>query len=270
MTTPRSKSGDPALDVEDAPPVERVVVIAASPRSGSTLLGSLLANAHIGVPLEYLNPEVLVEFAARWGVPRPSLGGQVVRLRRLLRGEPRWKLTKSMTKRSLLAYLDLLARHRTTPNGVFSMKVIDLHLVTMARVEVDFDHWGPAPSFVYIERRDRVAQAVSWHRAQQDRAWSSEVPREASSTLRYDEAAIQRRLDTIDAGRNRWETYFTARSIEPIRVFYEDLDTDYEPVTRRLFEELGFPDLPVQPPRVQRQRDETNDEWVSRFRGTRT
>jgi trehalose 2-sulfotransferase len=263
------RASDPALDVVPAPTLERVVILAATPRSGSTFLAGVLSRADVGRPVECLNPEVVEQFRARWGVPRPTLHERVRGLRRRLRGDRGRPGSLRLTRRSLRAYLDLLARHRTGPNGVFSVRVLDRHLGTLLDAGLDFDLWGPPPTFVYLSRRDRVAQAVSWHRATQDGAWSSYASPSGRGEARYDEAAIARRLADVEAGCRRWERYFATRSVAPIRVVYEDLDADHEAITARLLADLGLPGRAVQPPGVQRQRDHVNAEWVARFSAAR-
>jgi LPS sulfotransferase NodH len=223
---------DPSRDLADCPPVRRVIVIASQERSGSSLLArSLQDTGLLGIPDEYLLPLHILAFRDRLGVPRPSLLGRLGQLRRRLAGSATWRWSEHYSRRSLLSYLHRIAGLRTTPNGVLALKVQAQQLAVLLNARLDFDAWGPAPEFIALDRLDRVAQAVSHHRASQDRAYNDEEGREPGATrsLHYDEARLRFLLDRFDEGARTWERYFGERHIEPLRVSYEDLDTRYQP-----------------------------------------
>jgi LPS sulfotransferase NodH len=257
---------DPRRDVAPCPPVERVVVLATLPRTGSTLLSFALAETGVlGVPGEYLLGIHLAGFRRRLDVPRPNVVGAIAGAVRRARRDARWHETTHVTRSSLREYLDEVARLRTTPNGVFALKVHASELPVLHRHGLDLDIWGPEPVFVHLDRNDRIAQAVSLERAHQDGSFASFVDRR-DVRLRYDARRLRRRLRELEAGADKWERYFRERRAAPFRIAYEDLDRDYEGTVRRVLDHLGFADVPVPSPALERQRDAVNDSWIERFR----
>jgi LPS sulfotransferase NodH len=106
----------------------RSLLIAFTPRSGTTLLSSGLWKTHLaGAPMEYFNPEDRAGFESRWG-------------------------TLSDTD-----YVARLHAHRTSPNGVFSAK---LHFDQLERTFRGADTLRnqafPDPRFVFLEREDKL------------------------------------------------------------------------------------------------------------------
>ena len=142
---PRSTLSGPESDLPPYAGPVSTVLIAFTPRSGSTLLAHALRGTGLcGVPHEYLNFVHMDDFRHRLG-PLPVT--------------------------SLLAWLK---RHRTTPNGVFGIKASVLHL----QEELLVHNISPRAVFgavrcVWIERADKVRQAVSFARANQTDQWNS-------------------------------------------------------------------------------------------------
>ena len=126
--------------------------------------------------------------------------------------------------------------------------------------------FGPL-SFVHLQRRDRVAQAVSRHRAEASGTWhlgfeEAEHPVEP----RYDFAQIGGYLAEAQGETAAWEGWFAANAITPLRVAYEDLAADPVAVAGAVLDYLGLTALhPVGSP-VQRMADATRAAWVVRFR----
>jgi LPS sulfotransferase NodH len=127
--------------------------------------------------------------------------------------------------------------------------------------------FAPRPRFVWIRRRDAVAQAVSWSRAIQGGRWWSGAT-EPEGELRFDFDQIDhlvREIAEHDAG---WEAWFAANGVEPHRVAYEELAVDPAAVAARVLACLGV-DAAASPTAPQeRQADELNSEWAARYRAS--
>ena len=246
----------------DGPP-RRSIVICSHPRSGSTLLGEAIRFAGgLGCPLEYLHRGFRPAIAARWQAP------------------------------DLDAYAAALHRHRTEANGVLSIKLFwqDVEDVAHERAPDRFPPPGstsaammpardyrdlrtvvadllPDAEFVYLERRDRVRQAVSAMVAMQTGLWRS-IPgvgrQHAVGTARYDYDEILRLIALADYSHEHWQGFFAANGVEPYRVTYEELVDEFEAVVNRLFARLGSASAPP-PSRMQRQADQTTEAMVLRF-----
>lgn len=134
--------------------------------------------------------------------------------------------------------------------------------------------------FVYLRRDDVVAQAVSWHRAEQTGVWfeidqarperEPEQERESQPERepRFDFDQIQRLVQLIEEHNAAWREWFASAGIHPHLVRYEDLDADPVGVTRGILDFLGL-ELPAgRNILVQHKRlaDELNTRWIGRYR----
>jgi LPS sulfotransferase NodH len=234
---------DARLDFPRSAPLRKSYVVASSYRCGSTFFCSQLWRTGVlGAPGEYLNV----------GEGRML---RDVMARRLQAASPEDYFAK------------LLAR-RTSRNGVFGMKAHFHHFEAAL-------NWCPSMirllspvTYIYLNRRDKLVQAVSMARAMQTDAWTS-MDGVVETTLRYDEGLITQCLEEIRRQRLGWLRWFEINNIAPFVVNYEDLLADGAGVIRGVVELLGVQnDEPeeVRPPLVARQGDEVNIAWALRFR----
>src|SRR5829696_6153092 len=114
---------------------ERSYLIAALPRSGSTLLsGALETTGRLGKPMEYFNGGVLGHAALRLGVPTPTLRARWHRFNRRRAGSTNWSAVTALRPRSVGDYVERLYHVRSTANGVFGVK---LHWGQVLRMRTD-------------------------------------------------------------------------------------------------------------------------------------
>jgi trehalose 2-sulfotransferase len=234
------------LDFPGPATLRKSYVVASSYRCGSTFFCSeLWRTGVLGAPAEYLN----------------------IGEGRMLRDVMATRLRASSPEDY---FVKLLAR-RTSRNGVFGMKA-------------HFHHFEPAltwcPSmlerlspvtYIVLNRRDKLAQAVSMARAMQTNAWTS-MDGAAAMTPRYDGALISQCLEEIGRQRLGWLRWFEVNAIAPVVVNFEDLIADPTRAVRRvveLFEVQDDEPEQIRPPAVRKQSDETNLAWAARFRRER-
>lgn len=221
----------------------RVYALAATPRSGSSLLSSLLlSTGRMGVPVEYFHPRAAM----------PLLGRRFACIR--------------PAGLDLPAYVAALHRHRTTPNGVFGVKI---HFTQLERVMR-----APAVSgllrrarFVWMRRRDPVAQAVSHAIALETKVWSElrDAPA-APSGVRFSADRFRSVLSTQLLGEVGWSTFFRANGIAPLEVWYEDLVADPDWTVRAVMQLMGTaPDrtITLDDAPIRRQRGADSEAWYS-------
>ena len=103
-----------------------------------------------------------------------------------------------------------LFRRRTSPNGWFGVKAHWPQFVAIVENRSLYELFR-FERFIYIERADRLAQAISWVIAQQSAAWISF--HEAREEPTYDFAAIRNALNLIEAQTATWKQFFTSRRI---------------------------------------------------------
>src|SRR5579872_380504 len=169
----------------------------------------------------------------------------------------------------------------TTPNGVFSakLKANSLPFLQAALGEMPGNKelaTGEALStafpnlrYIWVTRRDKVRQAISYFRAKQSRQWQMRAgKRGRKRTLQFNFPLIERVMREITQHEAAWAQFFADSRIVPFTVVYEDLVLDYEGTVRRALEYLQIP-LPAAfafpPPRLQKQADAVSEEWVRRY-----
>lgn len=232
-------------------PPRRSYLVCTTVRTGSSLLCELLGGTGLaGYPGELFSPSGRRTLAGMWGTP--TIG----------------------------SYVEELLRRLVTPNGVFGAKVgIPALRDLLAGLRAERDGASahdllaaafPRLGYVWLSRRDRVRQAVSWERAAQTGVWTHTGARPpiAVPRPRFDAAAIHRRLEDIDRDERWWEDLFAAADVEPVRVSYEDLVADGAATVRRVLGGLGIDTdgpLWLPAPHLRRQADARSERWVERY-----
>jgi LPS sulfotransferase NodH len=221
---------------EGAPPPTVSLVICSLPRSGSSLLCDLLANTELaGAPMEFFDRDAIDAFRRIWGVE------------------------------TFEEYLDALLVKKTSPNGVFALKLLYGQLAELDGR--DLRGILPSPRFVYVTRRDQVRQAVSFARATQTEQWASDHPAPADPPV-FDRAQIRDMLEWVKQDERLWEAFFEHHAISPLRVAYEDFAGSVEQTVLAILQHAGI-DLPpgfrLEPPTLEQQADDLSEEWVRRF-----
>lgn len=123
-------------------------------------------------------------------------------------------------------------------------------------------------AFIYLVRRDIVAQAVSIVKAQQTQRWHSIAP-PSSATPTFAPAAIAEQIGVVEAIMQMLKGYLDRAGRPWLPVAYEDFhDGDMSKVERACLA-LGAPRraeviAPVNP--LEKTWDAVNAEWVARFR----
>jgi trehalose 2-sulfotransferase len=235
---------DARLDFPESPPLRKSYVVASSYRSGSTFFCSRLwSTGVLGAPAEYLNV------------------GAGRMLRHVM--ESRLQATSPQD------YFAKLVACRTSRNGVFGMKAHYHHFAEAL-------DWCPSMikllspvTYIYICRRDAVAQAVSMAKAMQTDRWSS-MDAEVATNLRYDELLINQCLEEVQRQKIGWLRWFELNNITPFVLSYEDLIANPAGAVGGVVKLLDVQDdeaSEIYPPEVEKLSDATNIEWAARFRG---
>jgi LPS sulfotransferase NodH len=226
------------------------VLLCSLPRVGSTLFCELLQSTGVvGYPGEwFLYPE-RDRLWRKWGV------------------------------RSHDEYLDRVLAQGTSPNGVFATKLMWGHLgefLLYARRACDdfvssdltaIEGLLPEPRFVWLRRRDAVAQAVSWAKALQTGQWRTGLGGDGEAA--YDFAQIDWIVHQIQVWDAAWERWFRAQGLDPEVVWYEDLSANPLNVVERVLAYLGLETstgatvVPVSD--MRKQADAVNEQWIARF-----
>lgn len=233
---------------------ELTVFICATPRSGSYLL------------CDYLN---------RWGLP---FGDEW--LSSFHQSSKKWQFGVE-DETPLVEYMQLLSE-RERQEGKLVVKVMPLHLRELKEaldwlavedglsVGQRLSAIFPNPHFVWLRRRDRLAQAVSHLKARQTGRWVHRGGEEGKSPEPcYSYLAIRACMDELGGFEGLWSAFFERENIRPFPVDYEDLLADAEAVRNALSEWLGeglSTESAVLKPRFGKAASPVNREWYERFR----
>jgi LPS sulfotransferase NodH len=237
-------------------------LICTNPRSGSWLLSDGLAATLVaGNPREWFN--VLEEQTQR----------------------ARWRLG-ACPDVSYLPYFNHVLKSATTTNGICGVKLHYYQLADFARnmgtiekyrglpFDALFSAAFPKPQYIWLTRRDKVRQAISYHRACQTKEWWLLNDRPAAPDGRarinstFDPQAIAAREKLLIKNDLGWQRFFEDSGIEPLVVTYEEVAADYPGTIRKVLGWLGIPEvaaISIPPARFIRQADSQTDEWRARY-----
>jgi LPS sulfotransferase NodH len=165
-------------------------------------------------------------------------------------------------------YIARLLERRTSKNGVFGIKEHFHHFEAFLKGYPELlDVLAPV-TYIYISRRDKVAQAVSMAKALQTNWWSSRMEEGPKPPLQYDRELIEKCLKEVALQDAGWLKWFEAQAIAPFELTYEDLIADTDGAVGSIVELLGVENderVAVTVPPAKKQSDETNQEWIERF-----
>lgn len=187
---------------------------------------------------------------------------------------------------SFPAFFDAVVAATITPNGVFGTKLMWNALGGILERLAELPECaGLEPPgrlraaftesrFIYLRRRNRVRQAVSWALASQTGHYSTW---EAAGRAPLTEPAfdpdlldgLHRLIRDADLG---WQSFFQSIGVEPLGLWFEDLAADLHADVRRVLSWLGLPatdQLALERLRHQPQATELNAEWEERYRALR-
>jgi len=241
-------------------PVTQCFFISTTPRTGSSLLAEALEFTRIaGTPREYFEPEYENDWSARLGVSGDT------------------------------DYIEKFSAAGMTSNGVFGAKVhwhqfvhlqaklrsiqgnglSDLELLRRTFADL---------KYVFLTRRDKVEQAVSYYKAQRTDIWHVVTPGgnptqgTAVKAVAFDLEQIDHWVTRFAEDEASWCRYFETMGIEPFEVVYEDFLATYESTVMAILRYLNIPipaELRVVPPRLFKLADEVSEEWVRRYKERR-
>ena len=230
-------------------PIRLRYFVFSQQRTGSTLLTeALVETGQAGVPIEYFNPDVGLQFWERIG-----------------NGE-RWRVKP---------YIEYIEKYRVTANGIFGFKSHQTQLTWFIKEPERQERFiRRFDRMILNYRRDKIAQAVSFERALAGGPWFVGTDRERRPTtqgeLKLDIPKI------VDVARNfvrqeaRQRELIRLAGVPMLDLPYERLDEDFTGAMREVF---AFIDLPValaddlEPP-LQKLRDEASQEIVDQVVAT--
>lgn len=189
----------------------------------------------------------------------------------------RWGLT------DFDAYVARAFEEGTTPNGWFGVKMapglyLDRFVGEVRKLpeyadpelsQQDLVHqFFPDLRFVYLTRRDKLRQAISWLKATEHNLWTSEQEPEPQGTPRYDFAKIDAQITLFGLIETLWQQLFSEWGVRPLTLVYEDFEHDHEATAATVLDHLGIDDPYEYDPgavSLERLADDLTEEWAARY-----
>ena len=181
-----------------------------------------------------------------------------------------------------MAYVDRVLRDNTTPNAVFGTVVMWSYfdrLLELLREVLEYKDLNRAgliaailhePKYIWLRRRNRVEQAVSWGIACQTGVWAQKTGEkpQARSVPKFDFKVIDEWCNRIAQHETAWANYFRENQIEPLTLFYEDVAQDNCCAVETVLEFLGVP-LPtgvtIAASEMKKQANELSEQWTAAY-----
>lgn len=227
---------------------QRSYFICTLPRSGSWLLAESLEKTKIaGRPREYFDPVIFEKKSSE--EKRGALANII---------------QKGMTENGVFSvkfhwYQFEFAPRLLTSNGDANLPIP----ILMARR-------FPNLSYIWLSRRDKVRQAISYYRASKTGQWW-EIPGVNADTepqipeFDFDRINYLERL--LLSHESRWQKYFEENDLDPLFLVYEEFVDNHALVVTEVLKHVGIsqPDHLDIRPRLKRQSDALTEEWVERY-----
>lgn len=231
-------------------------IICATPRSGSTLFCQYLASTGVaGVPETYFRKEDLHEYAKQW---------------QILRSDGSYDFAD---------YLEATREAGSTNNGVLALRIM---WITLKEVTAYLSGLYPNLAgnelgllegafgrlkFIYLRRKDLVAQAISLYRAQQTGYWHVDEGQVPERPPAFDFDAINSFVAMLRQDNLDWQAWFGEAGVEPMPISYEDFTSNPKTTITEILRFLKI-ELPANTElRASNQRlaDEMTTLWLNRY-----
>lgn len=215
----------------------RSYVICTSPRSGSTLLCKLLeGTGRAGHPGSHFHEADLTHWQERFGIAPMT-------------GEDETELLQPL--------FDAALRMGDGGTGLFGLRMqrhsfpffrTKLRLL-YPREDTDLDAIKAAfgsTLFIYLKREDKLAQAISYTKADQTGLWHRKADGSELERLKpaeepiYDGPLLKQTREMFLGHDREWEAWFTDQGISPCRLTYEEMSLDPVGGLNRVLEALGL------------------------------
>jgi LPS sulfotransferase NodH len=167
---------------------------------------------------------------------------------------------------SFHGYLRSRVEREPTDASMFGLKASLQQVMMLWRAGV-IPHYFRDVRWVFVQRRDLVAQAASFDIATQTRQWES-FATSSGAQPQYGFERMRKKLTALTMQNASINAYFAVMGIQPQRVLYEEFCEDPLQSTTELAARLGMEGAVVDPAKLrrERQRDDINAGFCDNFR----
>ncbi len=216
---------------------EKVLIIASTGRSGSHMLGHTLHKTNkFGFPLEYANPRNL----AKW---KEILGTS-----------------------SNLETIKKIQQRRTSPNGVFSIKIHYEHIIEFGGFN-NIKELFPDAFYILLSRENVLKQAISYAMACETGVWISGMD-PADSNPKYNYNLIDQSLRRIILDNSSWRYTLASNGMPHSEMTFEEISRDInkaiEKISKFMNISIDTSEIPNKAA-TKKQSNQLNTEWEKKY-----
>lgn len=179
------------------------------------------------------------------------------------------------------AYIERVVAETQTPNRVFSAKLMtgwDGAYGILKRLYPTFQgsytvkmkelsKFFPNLRCIYLSRRNKVAQAVSWHKAGQSNIYHRIKNQSVEFEYQYDFQALQDLITSLIMEEAAHQEFLDSMQISPLSLVYEDMVQDMPGTIRKILNFLEISEkYSIIHPNLKKMSDELSQTWISRYR----
>lgn len=165
------------------------------------------------------------------------------------------------------SFFEQLLKLSSTPNGRFCVKVFPWHLYRISKEGgVDFIHQMSQRynvKLVLLERRDKIAQAVSHAKARKSGVWTAAQRKKYNPDYSFER--IFRSYLNIQNQDLFWKTYLNFKNIEFSHIFYEEIIKDKNSILTDIAHQISVSNPGAAQSEIHKQDNSLNENWTTRF-----
>ncbi|WP_370401351.1 Stf0 family sulfotransferase [Sulfitobacter sp. JB4-11] len=240
-------------------------VLCSTPRSGTTLTCDLLRQTGVaGAPDSFFRQKSLADWCQSWGIADPPQPEDETF------SHAYFQAMKSAGRQGT----DRFGLRLMGPDLTYACNWLARMHPSARTDRARFDAAFGVTRYIHLTRTDKLAEAISYLRAEQTGLWHSAPdggdieripPTEPDG---FDAARITERMTMLRTYDELWPRWFDAQGIVPLRVTYEALSADPLTVLRKILLYIGKdPDCANHvTPGTRKLADETSVAWIAEYR----
>ncbi len=196
------------------------------------------------------------------------------------------KWLREMEKKSGLKWpsvemLHFFLNRIATGNGIAGAKVFWAHLCKFIDQFRQLDQYRgsdtkhileklfPSVQYIFLTRRDKIAQAVSYSIASRTNMWVSTEKEQKSVELAFDFKDIDTRYHKLLEDEKLWKDFFLTNQYEPLELIYEDYINNPDETVRMVMDFLDVEferELDLSGVGLKKQSNHINEKWILEYK----
>jgi len=186
-------------------------------------------------------------------------------------------------------YFEKIVAEGSTKNGVFTTKLhwhqipalleafdaaygADPRGIRPQRFHSIFEQRFETTDYVWMRRRNKIAQGISHYRADYSGLWhikrdEQPAPGQVKKPVPFDFDAIDHYVKLAERHDQSWRQYLVKHRLRALVLIYEDFIANYEETVRGVYRHLRLdtPDLVIPPPSTEKMADDASSAWEREY-----